>query len=140
MSQDWVSPVETDRVFDARDALRRTAALGGFCLAQGLLVAVWGRGLPCPLRAATGLLCPVCGATTAGIHLLHGEFGHAWAANPVAILAGLLLAVCVAAWTVEALGGPAPRPLRRWAPITLDRVLLWSAAPLLVFTVVRNLG
>jgi hypothetical protein len=79
------------------------AALGG----QGL----W---LPCPLRALTGIPCPLCGMTTAATGLASGDLGAALAANPlVLVLAGftLVMAVLMAA---RALGW-AP-PAAQWPP------------------------
>lgn len=45
-----------------------------------------GRNLPvmCPFRRLTGLRCPLCGATTALGHLLHGEPRAAFRAHPLA--------------------------------------------------------
>jgi hypothetical protein len=49
-----------------------------------------GLRLPCPLRALTGVPCPVCGMTTAATRLAAGDLGAALAANPfVLVLAGL---------------------------------------------------
>jgi len=38
---------------------------------------------PCPLRALTGLECPLCGATRMTYELLHGDPAAAFALNPV---------------------------------------------------------
>jgi Protein of unknown function (DUF2752) len=52
--------------------------------------------LACPLRAATGIACPSCGATHAFHFVMHGDLGDALAANPLAALGALLLAAhCV---------------------------------------------
>lgn len=45
----------------------------------------------CPLRALTGIPCPLCGGTTAAVRLGHFELAGALAANPVAVIAGAAL-------------------------------------------------
>ncbi len=49
----------------------------------------------CPLRAATGMLCPLCGAQGAAHAMLHGKWLHAWQANPGVVLLPLLLVAVV---------------------------------------------
>jgi len=44
-------------------------------------------GVLCPLRAVTGIPCPMCGMTTSVIATTHFDFGGAFAANPAGILA-----------------------------------------------------
>ncbi|MDE7159812.1 MAG: DUF2752 domain-containing protein [Muribaculaceae bacterium] len=41
----------------------------------------------CPLRMATGWLCPGCGSQRLLHALLHGDFAAAWHANPFLLLA-----------------------------------------------------
>lgn len=43
----------------------------------------------CPLRTLTGVPCPTCGSTRAGLALLHGDILGALQLNPLATLAGL---------------------------------------------------
>jgi hypothetical protein len=45
----------------------------------------------CPLRAVTGIPCPVCGATTAAVRLGHGDLVGALAANPFAIVGAIVV-------------------------------------------------
>jgi hypothetical protein len=45
----------------------------------------------CPLRAFTGIPCPICGTTTAGVRIGRGDVLGALAANPVTVLAAVLL-------------------------------------------------
>lgn len=45
----------------------------------------------CPFRALTGIPCPICGTTTAGVRLGRGDVLGAFLANPVTLLAGVLL-------------------------------------------------
>jgi uncharacterized protein DUF2752 len=82
------------------------AALGG---GEGL----W---LPCPLRALTGVPCPLCGMTTAATGLASGDLGAALAANPFALLlAGftLVMAVLMAARALGRVPPPAQWPESR---------------------------
>jgi hypothetical protein len=69
------------------------AVLGGVVLLP-LLPAV---GPLCPLRRVTGVPCPLCGSTTAMMALARGEVGAAFAANPMAPILVLLMAL---AWIV----------------------------------------
>ncbi|MFA5787399.1 MAG: DUF2752 domain-containing protein [Actinomycetota bacterium] len=51
----------------------------------------------CPLRAVTGIPCPLCGLTTSFVALSHGRFHQAFAANPLGPLlyAGSLMGLIV---------------------------------------------
>lgn len=62
-----------------------------------LEIRVIGFRIPCPFRFMTGLRCPGCGITTMLLHILHGEFHAAFAANQVlfVLLPVLLLAAVV---------------------------------------------
>ena len=118
--------------------LRRVLAGGGVLLAAGLGYALWvgftGLALPCPFRAATGLLCPGCGVTRLCLALLRGNFPAAWSANPVLllllpVLAALAVRIAVRYVREGRTAGP------RW-----ENVLCWILAALLViWGVVRNL-
>lgn len=71
------------------------AALLAGSLTLGAAVLLWhGAGFPWPrcwFRTLTGLPCPFCGATHAGLALLHGEALTAIRVNPLAsfVYAGL---------------------------------------------------
>ena len=82
--------------------LYRVCRGGALLLSAGLGYALWvrltGLALPCPFRAATGLLCPGCGATRLCLALLRGDFAAAWRANPVLLLLLPVLAA-LAAWS-----------------------------------------
>jgi hypothetical protein len=75
-----------------------------------------GLWLPCPLRALTGVPCPLCGMTTAATGLAAGDLGAAVAANPfVLLLAGftLVMVVLMAARAVGWVAAPAQWPASR---------------------------
>lgn len=44
-------------------------------------------GILCPLRAATGVPCPLCGMTTSVTAVTHLDFAGALAANPMGVVA-----------------------------------------------------
>lgn len=50
-------------------------------------VAPGDQGLPCPLRATTGVPCPFCGMTTSVVSAVRLDLASAWAANPAGIIA-----------------------------------------------------
>ncbi|HWL66184.1 MAG TPA: DUF2752 domain-containing protein [Actinomycetota bacterium] len=77
-------------------------------------------GLVCPLRATTGIPCPLCGMTTSVVATGRGRFSDALAANPGGLVAvaaavilllfrpknvrvhvGLLVVVLTAMWVFE---------------------------------------
>jgi hypothetical protein len=94
------------------------AGLGAAGAAVAYQVALGGDGLwlPCPLRALTGVPCPLCGMTTAATALASGELGAALAANPfVLLLAGftMVMAVLMAARAIGRLPGAAQWPASR---------------------------
>jgi hypothetical protein len=71
-----------------RNALARLAAVG-----SGLLMLAW---LPmphtiCPLRRLTGIPCPFCGGTHAGIDLGRGHPVAALHASPMAVFGAIAL-------------------------------------------------
>lgn len=74
---------------------------------------------PCGFRHLTGLPCPTCGTTRAGLALLAGDLPGAFAHNPAAATAGLaFLAGGMAAAMWALFRGPMPvlplngRPVR----------------------------
>jgi hypothetical protein len=62
--------------------------LGGFVLGLGITLPLLPHnpGLPCPLRTATGVPCPLCGMTTAVKASLRGHMRESISANPFGIL------------------------------------------------------
>jgi hypothetical protein len=90
----------------------------------------------CPFRAITGIPCLTCGTTHAALALLNGRFGDAFAANPLAALAGIafvgggLLAPVWATfnWSVPEILTPLPK----WARAAMAAVLLAGWAYVIV--------
>jgi len=76
--------------------LSRLRVPGVALLATGALAAhlpgAWG--MPCPLRATTGVPCPFCGLTTSVRDALGGRVGAAAAAAPLGIVV-IVVAVLV---------------------------------------------
>ena len=68
-------------------------------------------GVLCPLRRVTGIPCPMCGSTTAVLHLARAEPLQALAANPL----GVLIAVCcIAAFLPARVLAPMGARLTSW--------------------------
>jgi len=76
---------------------------------------------PCVFRGLTGLPCPTCGTTRAATAFLNGELTAAFAANPLAALAGLVFvagAPLAVAWTITNRKLPSVTgPLPMWARV-----------------------
>lgn len=84
----------------------------------------------CPLRATTGLDCPLCGASRATAALVRGDVVAALDHNALYVIALPVVVVLVLLWLV---GGHVPDRLKsRLAPWALVVVAA-------VFTVARNL-
>lgn len=130
-----------DRQDPGVDPARALRAVGGLGLVgAGVLGAhLMGYGLACPLRALTGIQCPVCGTTRAAAAMLRGDLVEAWSLNCWTMSLGVVLAVCVLAWSIELCGGPRIRPPRRWGQLTQARIYWVAGVSGAVFMVVRNL-
>jgi uncharacterized BrkB/YihY/UPF0761 family membrane protein len=83
---------------------------------------------PCPLHAATGLWCPLCGSTRAARAFVHGHAGEVWRYNallPIALVAALAVGLM---WLA---------PSRRSRP---SKSVLWfGLAVVVAFGIARNL-
>ncbi|MDQ1657947.1 MAG: hypothetical protein QOD41_3030 [Cryptosporangiaceae bacterium] len=72
-----------------------------------------GFGFPCLLRTVTGIPCPLCGMTTAGVYLVRGNVVAAATANPFVFAVAALVAtglVLLAARVAGRLPDPEPWP------------------------------
>lgn len=75
---------------------------------------------PCPFRSLTGIPCPTCGTTRAAAAMLNADLPGAFAANPLAAMAGLLFVVgaplaalwAAARWPLPVLSSPLARRTR----------------------------
>jgi len=74
----------------ARGLALRLALAVTLAVAVARLHAVHDPGVLCPLRAVTGVPCPLCGSTSAFIALGSGEVMAALAAQPVTAAATVL--------------------------------------------------
>jgi hypothetical protein len=74
-----------------------------------------GAPVLCPCRLALGLPCPFCGLTHSLLAVGQGDLTHAFALNPLGLLAPLAAAALLVALT---------RAFRRSAPLTWPRPLL----------------
>ncbi|WP_153533568.1 DUF2752 domain-containing protein [Actinomadura macrotermitis] len=73
--------------------LLRVAAMAAAAACAALVHRVNDPGVLCPLRAITGVPCPLCGGTTVFIELGSGHPVRAVLANPVALAGALGIAV-----------------------------------------------
>lgn len=113
---------------------RHLALAAAGCVGLGLVALIDPNeraiGPPCPLRALTGLDCPLCGATRATRALVHGDIWTAMDHNALYVLSLPLMGLVVLLWLVR---GHIPDWARR--PSTT-----WSVAVTAgVFAVARNL-
>lgn len=71
----------------------RVGAMAVAAVAVAWIHRVNDPGVLCPMRALTGIPCPLCGGTTVFIELGSGHPVRAAAANPVVLVAAAALAV-----------------------------------------------
>ncbi|MFI9051715.1 DUF2752 domain-containing protein [Streptomyces sp. NPDC053427] len=91
--------------------------------------------LPCPLKWATGVLCPLCGGTRMAYDLMHGDVVAAFHDNIVLLTLGVPVAVCVlASWLGAGLRGRyfRPRLSARGNALVLGIAAVWMIARNLV--------
>lgn len=105
-------------------------AVGG-AFALGAVLPPDGAGIPlCPFRAATGVPCPLCGATRATVALAHGDWSAAVAQNVVWPVVLLLLALGAAVVLARPAVVPrlvaATRGKRVLVPIVLVTAVAWA--------------
>lgn len=65
----------------------RHAAAAALAAGAALPLSPWHPPVACPLRAATGMPCPLCGLTTSLGATLRLDFGTALAASPAGVAA-----------------------------------------------------
>ncbi|HET7725311.1 MAG TPA: DUF2752 domain-containing protein [Propionibacteriaceae bacterium] len=114
--------------------------MGALGLGLGAVHLLTGIGIPCPFRAVTGWLCPLCGGTHMAESLIRGDVVAAWAANPLALVVGVLAGVRAVGWMVEVVRDP-HAPSRRWLPPAWRGYSLVLALIVCVaYVLVRNVG
>ncbi|MGI5165981.1 DUF2752 domain-containing protein [Spirillospora sp. CA-253888] len=82
--------------------LLRIAAMAGAAVGAAWIHRVNDPGVLCPMRAITGVPCPLCGGTTVFIELGAGHPAQALLANPVAFAGAVGVALAPVArdrWT-----------------------------------------
>jgi hypothetical protein len=93
-----------------------------------------GHLLPrCPFNWATGLLCPICGATRMVYDLLHADPVRAFHDNALLLACTPFLLAVAGRWAVAGLRG------RRWRPVLGARASYAVGAVLVAWAVLRNL-
>lgn len=110
------------------------AAAGALALAVQAVFDPFTQHIPlCPVRAATGLLCPGCGAIRAVHALLEGDPALALHSNALLVLLLPIAAAWLAIWTVRRMRGSSRTMLPpSWLVVTLAVIAL-------LFGALRNL-
>ena len=111
----------------------RVAVVLGAALAADVMFDPHARHVPlCPLHAATGLWCPLCGGLRAADSLAHGRVVTALHENALFVTSLPLLFACWLYWLAQSAAGRSRSPAwGRFVPVLV--------AIALAFTVVRNL-
>ena len=130
----WHASAPGSRWWPAHVQRRHLLAAGAGCVALGVVAAVdpSERTLtpPCPLRALTGLDCPLCGATRATHALVRGDLLTAVDFNALYVVALPVVLVVGLLWLVR---GRLPDVVRQgrtaWALLSVG----------VAFAVLRNL-
>lgn len=85
-------------VFELRESGELRAAGAMLLAAAVVLPMLPGHpGIACPLRALTGVPCPLCGLTTSVVDSAHGDVHGALSANPAGLAAVVLAIVLLMA-------------------------------------------
>jgi hypothetical protein len=97
----YAAPVTLTDTTEVRLAPLRAAGLALVPAAVALSVSPVDPVPPCPLRALTGIPCPLCGSTRGVIAAVHGDLERALTLNPASIGALLLALLLVVGWRAE---------------------------------------
>jgi hypothetical protein len=89
----------------ARDRARDLRVAGAVAAGTSLVGSALELGTLCPLRAATGVPCPLCGLTSGVWAAAHGDLAVAVASHPLALPALGLLALAWTPWGNDLVAG-----------------------------------
>ncbi|WP_240487083.1 DUF2752 domain-containing protein [Actinomadura flavalba] len=97
------SPGRIAAVLDAARQGPSGVLLRGAVMAGAAVVVAWVHGVSdpgvlCPLRAVTGIPCPLCGGTTVFVEMGSGRPVRALLANPVVLVGAVLFALAPLGW------------------------------------------
>jgi len=107
-----------------RITLFSTGALAVGAVYPTIMAHTGGHGIPCPLRALTGVPCPFCGLTTATVALAHGQWTAAASTSPLCCLVALMVAGTAPVLAVRAAGiAGLPRPVSDRARRRITRAM-----------------
>jgi Protein of unknown function (DUF2752) len=98
--------------------------VGGFLTGSG---SEFGEHVWCPFRAATGIPCPLCGATRSVVLASHGDLDFL-SYNPVWVVVLIALAVFGALAALAGRGLPRPRPIVIRALVGTVVAVAWACA------------
>jgi hypothetical protein len=105
--------------------LRRFAVMGAGAVLVGAVRIPDRPHTVCPLRALTGIPCPLCGGTTAAVQVGQGHLAAGLVASPLAFLGAIVLVLAATPFGRHAVGAWRARPAT--VKVLLGTVVLAAA-------------